>query len=73
MPETTNGWFQRHVTEALERIEKKQEEHSRALEQLSQRVVLVEERQRMKAAVYGFLGGLVGPLAVLVYWLAEHV
>lgn len=67
-PSGTN-WFERHVTESLERIETAVEK----IPELDKRILLLEERGRARASLYGLLGGLVPAIGVLIYWIVNGV
>lgn len=64
MPEQRqpNGWFQRYTVESLDRLEGKVDDSNTKLSGLSDRILILETKNRIKASTWGAAGGLIASI-----------
>ena len=58
-----NSWFERHVTESLDRIENKVDALMERELQREQRLTRVEERTTLRSSLFGAIAGFLAGLS----------
>ncbi len=62
---TDNGWLREHIKS----LERKVDGIDRKLDDHSERMVRLEERTKLRASMWGVLGGAIPAAGVLIYIL----